>query len=282
MSDTLDPLVAASELADAFNGDAAFFARNLTTGAEIGYQAERVMPAASTIKLIVLAELFRQVECGDVSLASDIGMLSSDSRGGSGILKDLSPSLVLPVRDHATLMIALSDNTATAVLVRLLGLERIVQSAHEWGLQDTRYGFVSGADDPLDYSASTARDMARLLELVALDEIVSPAACAQMRDILLTQQYHDQIGRYLPWSQYQRAGGPLKLYSKSGFMQGVRVDAGLVDLPGNVSYVLCLMTAGSPDHSFSAEHPGAILNGRISRLIFDAWWPEDIPQSNVL
>ena len=272
-------LVATIELAKSFDGEAAFFARNLTTGEEIGYRADRLMPAASTIKLIVLAELFRRVDLGDVHLDDSAGMISADRRGGSGILKDLSESLMLPVRDHATLMIALSDNTATSVLVRLLGRKQIVASARGWKMEQTTFGFESSLDrsgDPRDYSASTPGEIVHLLELVATGSIISPEACAQMREILLTQQYHDQIGRYLPWSQYRRAGGPVVVRSKSGFMQGIRVDAGIVDLPG-VQYVICTMTEESSDHSFSAEHPGAILNGRISRLIFDAWWPADVP-----
>lgn len=281
MSDVQDPLAEAVSLCEAFEGEAAFFARNLTTGEELGYRPDRVMPAASTIKLIVLAELFRQVDAGSVDLATLVDMHPEDRRGGSGILKDLSSDARLSVRDHATLMIALSDNVATAVLVRLLGLERIVQSAREWGMQQTSYPFVSGSSDPRQYSASTPRDMTRLLERIALDEIVSPAACAAMRDILLTQQYHDQIGRYLPYSQYSREESPVVVRSKSGFMTGVRVDAGIVDLPAGVQYVICLMTENSPDHSYSPEHPGAVLNGRISRLVCDAWWPASVPKSTV-
>lgn len=281
MSDTQNPLTEAVSLCEAFDGEAAFFAHNLTTGEELGYRPERVMPAASTIKLIVLAELFRQVEDGSINLDETVQMVPDDERGGSGILKDLSPDIRLPVRDHATLMIALSDNTATAVLVRVLGLDKIVQSAREWGMQDTSYPFVSGSSDPRNYSASTPRDLTRLLRNIALDEIISPDACAAMRDILLTQRYHDQIGRYLPYSQYRRQDSPVVVRSKSGFMTGVRVDAGIVDLPAGVQYVICLMTEGSPDQSFSVEHPGAVLNGRISRLVFDAWWPSDTPKSNV-
>lgn len=257
-------------------------ARNLTTGEEISYRPDRVMPTASTIKVLVLAELFRQVDAGLRSLNTEVNMIESDRRGGSGILKDLSPTLSLPLRDYATMMIALSDNVATAVIVRLLGRERILESAREWGLQHTTFGFestIGTSGDPRNYAASTPRDITRLMELIATGAIISPSACQQMRAILLTQQYHDQIGRYLPYSQYRRTGGPVVVRSKSGFMQGIRVDAGIVDLPGDVRYVLCVMTEGSSDASFSAEHEGAVLNGRVSRLIFDAWWPRDVPQS---
>ena len=117
-----------------FSGDAAFLAHNLTTGAEIGHRPDAVMPTASTIKLLVLAELYAQVEAGDIRLDDPVTMIAEDRHGGSGILKDLSPTLVATVHDHATLMTALSDNTSTAVLVRLLGLDRILASARAWGM----------------------------------------------------------------------------------------------------------------------------------------------------
>ncbi len=109
------------ELLDGFDGEAAYLARNLVTGEEFGYRPERVMPTASTIKIVVLAELFRQVDAGAVDLDATVKIQAEDRRGGSGILKDLSAGVVATVRDHATLMTALSDNTSTALLVRLLG-----------------------------------------------------------------------------------------------------------------------------------------------------------------
>lgn len=271
----------AERLIAGFDGAAAFLARNLTTGATIGFQSDAVMPTASTIKLLVLAELYRQAEKGTVHLDDPLAIDPEDRRGGSGILKDLSPALIATVRDHAILMTALSDNTSTAVLVRLLGLDRILHSAREWGMAETTATFASG--DIRAYATSTPRDIVHLLTLIATDAIISPAACAAMRDVLVTQQYHDQIARYLPFNPYARTGydhpGPVIVRSKSGFSgpSGVRVDAGIVELPDDVRYALCVMTEGSADHLYRPEHDGATLNGRISCLIFDAWWPPGAP-----
>ena len=264
-----------AELLAAFSGHAAYLARNLTTGAEFGYRANEVMPTASTIKLLVLAELFRQVDAGDITLAERLPMEADDLSGGSGILKDLDPGALLTVRDHATLMTALSDNSSTQLLVRVLGAERILASAREWGLTQTSARFRSADNDPARvYGASTPRDIVRLLELIATDAIISPTACQGIRDVLVTQQYHDQIGRYLPYNQYEREGarhpGPVVVMSKSGFMGGIRVDAGIVQLP-HAHYVICVMNEESRDRSFQPEQEGAVLNGRISRLIFGAW-----------
>jgi beta-lactamase class A len=271
--------VAAAGLIAEFAGEAAFLAAHLGTGATIGYRPERVLPTASTIKLLVLAELFKQVEAGEASLEESLAIVPDDRRGGSGILKDLSPDVRLSARDHAVLMTALSDNTSTAVLVRRLGLARILASAREWGMPDTAATFK--ATTIREYATSTPRDIVRLLTLIGTDALVSPVACAAIRDILITQQYHDQIGRYLPFNQYAREGarheGPVIVRSKSGFTAPVRVDAGLVELPGGVQYAICLMTDESRERHFRPDHDGAILNGRISRLVFEAWWPEGEP-----
>ncbi len=274
--DTVRVEAEARVLIGAFAGEAAFFARNLTTDATIGHEPDRVMPTASTIKLLVLAEFFRQVAAGAVDPAAPLPIADEDRRGGSGILKDLAPDLLLSAHDHATLMTALSDNNSTAILVRLLGRERILASGRAWGLTATTAAF---AGQEREYGASTPRDLVRLLALIGTDALHNPATSAAIRDVLVTQQYHDQLGRYLPYNQYLREGaahpGPVVVRAKSGFSSGptggVRADAGLIDAPNGVRYAICTMTANSPEVGFGPEHPGAILNGRLSRLVFDAW-----------
>lgn len=268
----------ARALIAAFEGEAAFHARNLTTGDEFAYRPERVMPTASTIKLLVLAELFRQAEVGALRLDDPLPMSPDDREGGSGILKDLAPDVLLSHRDHATLMVALSDNTSTAALVRVLGRQRILASAAEWGMADTSFGFREPGDGARAYAAAPPRDITRLLQLIADDAILSPAACAAMRDILVTQQFHDQLARFLPFNQYEREGpvhrGPVIVRSKSGFMTdtggAVRVDAGIVETPA-ARWVICCMNEANPERSYSPDNPGAVLNGRLSKLVYDAW-----------
>ncbi len=271
---------AAAALIAEFAGKAAFLACHLGNGATISHEPDRVLPTASTIKLLVLAELFRQVEAGTASLEESLAIDPDDRRGGSGILKDLAPDLRLSARDHAVLMTALSDNTSTAVLVRRLGLDSILASAREWGMPNTNATFRG--ETIYEYATSTPRDIVRLLTLIGTDQLVSPAGCRAIRDILVTQQYHEQIGRYLPFNQYARQGaehrGPIIIRSKSGFTSPVRVDAGLVELPGGIQYAICLMADESRERHFRPDHDGAILNGTISRLVFDAWWPEGVPQ----
>lgn len=268
--------VQAAALIAQFPGTAAFYAHNLTTGATLGHEPDTILPTASAIKLLVLAEFYCRVAAGELDPAQPLAIHPDDHSGGSGILKDLAPDLLLSARDHATLMTAISDNTATAVLVRLLGRDRILASAHAWGLTNTTATF-HGSDRT--YGASTPRDLVHLLTLIATDQIGTPAACAAIRDTLVRQQFHDQLGRYLPYSPYNRQGGqhagPLVIRSKSGYSNGlrgaVRTDAGLIDLDNGTHYAICTMNEGHPDRLFGPEHPGAVLNGQLSRLVYDAW-----------
>lgn len=257
-----------------FSGTFAFKAKNLTTGDSVGINEDRVMPTASTIKLCILAELYRRVERGDVDLAERVEIMAEDWRPGSGILKDLNQGARLTIHDHATLMIALSDNLSTAVLVRLLGQPDIVQTMHAWGLANTHATFVMPSDGTeRDYGRSTPEDLVALLELFVVDGSLSEASRAAIQAMLRTQHYNDQIGRYLPYDPYLREWGDdqrVKIGSKSGFTRGTRVDAGIVWLPEQ-TYAIALMTTGSADRTFLVEQEGARLNGRVSRLVFDYW-----------
>src|SRR6185369_183492 len=101
------------------------YVKDLGGGETIARDADEVVPTASCIKLFVLMELMRRLAAGDFTLAQKIPVLAGQQVGGSGVLKDLSAGIELPLRDVGTLMIVLSDNTATNMLVDLLGLDAV-------------------------------------------------------------------------------------------------------------------------------------------------------------
>lgn len=258
----------------AFSGEFGCFARDLATGEEIGYRADAVMPTASTIKVGILAELYARVDSGEIDLDQRLTIEPDDWALGSGVLKDLAPGLAPTVRDLARLMIVLSDNVATGMLVRRLGKDRINRTLRGWGLVRTELVWaLARTFDIRDYAVSTPRELARLMELIATDAIVTPAACAAMRDHLGRQHYLDQIARFLPFNPYAAdldIEQPIAVMSKSGFFMGVRVDAAIVRAPAT-TFVLATMTEGSHDLSVGQEQEGIVLNGSVARLVFDAW-----------
>ncbi len=263
-----------TERAAEFSGQFGMFARNLETGEEIGVNAGAVMPTASVIKVAVLAELYRQAEAGKVSLEERREVTPDDWWGGSGVLKEFAPGLTPTINDLARMMIIVSDNVATGMLVRLLGKDAINQSLREWGLSEiTLVWEMTLGDDIRNYAVSTPRDLARLMELIATDAIISPDACAAMRDHLSRQQYLDQIPRYLsynPYAVYVGGDASMKIFNKTGFYTGVRADAAIVTSPA-CSFVISTMTEGSTDSSFRADHEGNRLNGATAQLVYEAW-----------
>lgn len=260
--------------AQEFSGAFGMFARNLATGESIGINEDAVMPTASVIKVGILGELYRQVGEGLVDLQQRREVTPEDWWGGSGVLKELTPGLMPTINDLARLMIVVSDNVATGMLVRLLGKARINQTMREWGLAQTEliWDLELGADIRR-YALSTPRELASLMELIATDAVMTPEACAAMRDHLSRQQYLDQIPRYLPYNPYGAYVGEaseVSVANKTGFYVGVRADAAIVS-GESLTFVIATMTEKSADASFSLDHEGMLLNGAVARLVYDGW-----------
>lgn len=265
---------------EGFPGELGFFAKNLTTGESVGHRADAVMPTASVVKVGIMAELYRQFETGEVELGRRNDVTADDWQGGTGVLNEFAPGLTPTVADLCRMMIVVSDNVATHILVRLLGKERINASFQGWELptlelrMNTRLG-----GDIREYAVSSARDLGRLMELIATDSFLTPASCAAMRDHLGRQQHLEQLPRVLPFNQFASdlgAAQPVGVMNKIGNYMGVRADAAIVTAPG-VSFVVVTMNEGSHDLGFSVDQDGNRLNGRLGRAVFEHWVPATIP-----
>lgn len=272
-------LARVDEALASFPGVLGFYAKNLTTGEEVGYRADEVMPTASVIKVGILAELYRQAEAGEVDLERRLTLREEDRYGGTGVLKEFRPGLQPTVTDLARMMIVVSDNVATGMLVRLLGKDRINRSFDEWGLPRTELIWnLRLGDDIRQYAVSTPRELGRLMELIATDGFLTPASCAAMRHHLSRQQHLEQIPRYLPYNQYAADVGleqPVSVMNKIGNYMGMRADAAIIAAPG-VTFVIATINEGSPDPHFRVDHEGNILNGRVGKAVFDAWVPAEV------
>ena len=269
LDDNLDRLVAD------FTGQLSLYAKDLTTGEVIERRSDDVVPTASCIKVFILMELMRRVEAGDFALQEAIPMLSEQQVGGSGVLKDLTASIRLPLRDVATLMIVLSDNTATNMLIDLLGLTAINDMIRDLGLTWTalknRVDFAAIDGDVSRFAVSTAREFATALERVALGTFVSRAACDIIVDIMERQQYLDLLPRFLPFNPYARELNlprDLRIANKTGFFPGVRCDTALLMLPCR-TLIVTAFTNGSRDLGFTPDNEGAVFLGHVGRVVFD-------------
>jgi beta-lactamase class A len=270
-------LIAAIEQAIAdFGGTVGVFAQNLTTGEEVAYDPDTIRPTASTIKVPILVELFNQVEQGKVSLDDRLTTNEQNATKGSGILRDLRLGVELPVEDIATLMIVVSDNQATNMMIDLLGMENINATMAAKGFPNTklvnRIDFPVIGDDPKNLAVTTPRELAGIMAGVATNNILSEASCAGILGIMRKQHYLDTVARYFPYTPFAaelgRPDNGLRVYNKTGSWSGMRGDTALIEWPGT-RYTIGLISEGATDARFWAENHGNVVLSKVSKLIFD-------------
>jgi beta-lactamase class A len=183
------------------------------------------------------------------------------------VLTWLADGLVLSLRDLAYLMIAISDNTASNLVMDAVGVDAIRTTIAALGLTGTELNrrFIGRLPDPgMPENWTTAADLARLFAAIATDRAATPAACAGMRELLALQQHRDRIPRLLP-ERFAFAG-------KSGSLPGIVHDSGLITTERG-TLALAVLTRGLQDQ-WAADD----LIGRIARAaVADAGlWSEEV------
>lgn len=251
-----------------FSGTVALWWHDLTTRRTFGLRATERFDPASTIKLFILRELFRQRDAGLLCLDETLTMRRADLVPGSGVLKDLTPDRVcLTLHDLATLMITVSDNVATNLLIGRLGAGAVNQGAREAGFHDT---FLRGKlfKGRTRRSHTTARDLGTLMTQIGRRQAVSRQASNDMLDILRREQSDFIVGRFLPHTreELEQDRRPWKIASKSGSIKGHRHDVALVEGHGH-RYVLALMSSGAEDLRFWPDNEGTLALARIALAV---------------
>ena len=222
------------EISSGLDGVIGYAVVDLTSGERFGHLEQQVFPTASTIKLAIVYELFKRADEGTVDLEQKITLDRAKAVGGSGVLFELGTP-TLSVRDYATLMVMLSDNTATNVLIDRLGMDRITARMQGLGLAGTklrRHMIDLAAARRGDENVSTPAELARLLEILDQGQGLS-AAGRDQAIALLEKPKESALLRGLPPG--------VTAANKPGELEGVRVDAGLV-FAKNRPYILAVMT----------------------------------------
>lgn len=274
-----------AQIIDGFSGEVAVSARMLDGSQELEIESHRVLPTASVIKVPIMAAVYEQAESGGLALAERLPLAEDEKRGGSGILKAFEPGVAPTLKDVVTLMIILSDNTATNMAIDSLrgGIGAVNdlmsrRSLHTIELRN-RIDFEVVGDDITKLGVASPSDMRMLMEGIADRTLLSPASCEAMEGILEQQQYLNQFPRYMRVTPYWRELGQtpeIVVANKTGFFIGTRVDAGIVRFPGGNGFTYCVVNDKSADESFLPDAEGDITNGLIGAAILRHWWPEEL------
>jgi len=209
---------------------------DLTTGQKYLLHADEVLPTASSIKIAILAELYRQAQQGKLKLGDLYTLQSSDLVGGSGIAEALTPGVTrLTIRDVAALMISVSDNSATNIIIDRVGMENVNALLDSLGLTRTRLRRkmmdVKAAGEGRE-NIATPREMVMLLEALYRGKVLNKQMTGDFF-ALLSVHKESYIPRELPED--------LRVANKPGELEGVRNDSGIV-FTGNRPFAISVMT----------------------------------------
>ncbi|HYG57509.1 MAG TPA: serine hydrolase [Symbiobacteriaceae bacterium] len=257
-------------IAQAFSGKLGVAAINLTTGERFEYQAQHSFYPASTIKVPLLYTVFKGALEGRWNLEDKLTLTADNIVEGSGVLLDLTPGLQLSVRDVATLMIVVSDNTATNMLVDLCGTDEINSAVAELGIDGVRMNRKIGMHMQIPLGEATPAGMARLAELIATRRVLTPHACSSMIDILKRQKFKELTNRFIPESDSEDDNALVQIASKSGWIRGTRNDVAIIWAP-RANYVLSMFSRDCKDRRFYHDNEGSITLARVSQAVYEAW-----------
>lgn len=258
---------------------ACLFARNLDSGRTYGLRPDEPVRTASVIKLPVMVEAFAAVEEKRARWDERITMTADDVVSGSGVLREFTPGQTFTLRDLVHLMIVVSDNTATNLVLDRLTADAVNERMLRLGLHETlamrkirgdgknlkaNPSGVSEAgklpsNQRFGIGRSTSREMVRLLEMLEQGQVVTPEASREMIGILKRQQYRDGIARRHPdW----------EMANKTGALDALRSDVGIVY--GKRARIAMAMTVdGMRTVDYSPDNAGLRAIADVSEMLIE-------------
>lgn len=257
-----------------YDGKMGIYADDLK-GNIIRIGAEEKFETASTIKTYILACLFDKVQKGEVSLDDMLIYKPEHFVDGSGVVRSLDFGLKMRAKDVATLMIIVSDNCATNMMIDFLGLEDINACIQRLGCKDTVL------HNPIDFEkydrlgTSTPDDYASMFKRMLKGELIGPEEDAQMLEIFKKQHYNSMLTKQMPVALLDAEdcgaeAGAFWIASKSGSMNACRNDGGIVHTPYG-DYILVLFNKEFSDAMYYPEHPATVFGSKVSKLLFDQY-----------
>src|SRR5579863_3116417 len=244
---------------------------DLSTGQRLLLNEHMLYHAASTMKTPVLIETFRQVAAHRLSLTdsilihTDFISIADGSRYELDQAADSETELYresgkkLPLRELLFRMIAQSSNLSTNLVIEAVGAQNVMATMRQLGAMDIQV--LRGVEDGKAFrkgmnNMTTAYDLMLIFDRIASGQVVDAASCAAMIDILKAQHFKEVIAGKLP--------DEVEVASKSGWIEGICHDSGIVFLPDGRKYVLVLLSKGVADYGKAVE-----MESTVSRIIYD-------------
>lgn len=274
MADLRERLLAIS---GAYSGTCTWALTDLESGEHIGHDEHAVMPTASLIKVPVLVTLYQAVQDGKLRLDGRVRYGEEHRTLGSGVLSKLSPGVEMTVRDAATLMMVISDNSATNMCIDLAGLDAVNALMERLGLRETRLhvrlGDRSAGLDARKMSVSSAADICALMAMIGRHACVSAEASEDMLRIMRRSDYRHELSAELPWNEMNMLGDDPKrawVAEKGGsFLNGVRTGGAVFKGPRGYFAMAAFCEGGTgPGTGRAAE--GNVTLGRLGKAAWDA------------
>jgi len=254
---------------DSRPGTFGVYARNLGTGETVEVNADQVLPTESAAKTFILVHYAGLVAAGVVDPACRIELTADDAAYGSGVLRYLAPGLQPTLDDYAWLMIIVSDNLATQVVLRATGGAEAVNTTMAGLGLATAYvnPAFSHALDEMDsgelFGRSTPRDLAEIY--THLDE--------RGRKMLFRQQFVDYLPRTLPHASQSTDWGfdmPVRVYNKTGGGLGTCTDSGLFETD-DAAWIVAAQAADQQDFATRPGDAAPSAFAEIGMLLYERW-----------
>lgn len=265
-----------SHIAENFSGAFTVYAEHLKTGEVIAFGNSHPMETASTIKLPILITAMQKIHEGHIHMEQPVPLLPDDYVTGSGVLQNLSLGTTLPIADVLMLMIIVSDNMATNMILRLIGLDAINRLMQDLGARNTVIRKRIDFRIPPPIGLSTPKDMVHLLKGIYHRQLVSPTASKWMWDVLTRQQYNTILTRNMPYTLLNsETDDPPQVIigSKSGSVEGVRNDVGIVTTPWG-DYAIAIMSEACQDLRFHMDNEAHRVLPEVALQVFQHFCPQ--------
>lgn len=261
-----------------FSGQCSVAFHDLQTGDSFQTNGKLEIHSASLIKIPILVVTLQQIARNHLCLEQKQKLTSKVQVDGSGILHNLSDGLELSLRDLLKLMIIVSDNTATNMVIDLVGIETVNQFCRDNSLVNTELidKLQLGESEQStrkrngEFNHTTTQDMCDLLQKLIAGKLLPTYLNQFAIQCLKEQQFKDGIARYLPIDG-ELYTDTVEVASKYGCLRGTWHDVGIIYKNGLPLYVLAVMTNNSKDLAFHAEQEGMMLIAQISKTIFNAY-----------